>query len=59
MTTVSVWLLIVVATYGAGTGQVTVLERFPTVEQCEGVRKAIPADQKWTGRCIYASIVKL
>ena len=40
METVTLWLLITVGGYYGH--EATVVERFPTVEQCEHVRKSIP-----------------
>lgn len=59
MTTVTLWLLISVGGYNSN--QVTVVERFPSAEQCEHVRKSIPfwtaALQKET-RCIEAKVAR-
>ena len=53
MITATVWLLLSVM--GSG-GHVTVVERFPTVEQCQHVAKNLPEGYYKT-RCVQATIV--
>ncbi|MBQ5557935.1 MULTISPECIES: hypothetical protein [Gammaproteobacteria] len=59
METVTLWLLITVGGYYGH--EATVVERFPTVEQCEHVRKSIPFSneslRKGT-RCVEAKVLR-
>lgn len=59
MTTILVWLLLVAPNvdYGSNKGNVAVLERFASVEQCEHVRKHISPDARVVSKCVQANIV--
>ena len=61
MKTVIVWLLITVSDGASNQGNVRVVERFPTSDACEFVRKNIPPSDKRLKnsleRCIQATIV--
>jgi|GEM_PF-6605144 hypothetical protein len=59
MQAVFLWLLVVVSNGDYNRGNVDVLERFPTVEQCEQVRKNLPkADyDAYSARCIQAQVI--
>ena len=62
MSTITLWLLLVVNTGGAGSGNVSVLERFATPEECMRVQGLIPAySAQFRGfntRCVQATVVR-
>lgn len=60
MKTILVWLLISVSDGSYNRGNVTVVERFATLKDCEHVRAATPkAEMQQEMRCVQANIVVL
>lgn len=58
MNTIIVWLLVSVSNSGNNYGTLTVVGKFPTVENCEFVQKNLPASTNIQARCIQATLVK-
>lgn len=59
MSTVLVWLLIATSTGPRNTGNVSVIAKFQSAEQCEHVRKNIPrVPYSAEAVCIQANILK-
>jgi hypothetical protein len=56
MTTVTLWLLISMAGYGGG--QVVVIERFVTEQDCEHVRSSLSKQTNAWTRCIQARVAR-
>ena len=56
MTTILVWLLLVVSDGPYNRGTASVLEKFPTAEQCEHVRRYIPTTVV-ESHCVQANIL--
>lgn len=56
MTTILVWLLLVTSNGGNAYGHAHVMEKFPTAEMCEHVRRNIPGVGV-AARCIQAEIL--
>lgn len=58
MIEVLVWILVSVSypNSSAGTGTLTVVERFKTSEQCEHVNRNLPIKGDLATRCIQANI---
>jgi hypothetical protein len=60
MTTITLWLLISVNSnyYSAESGHYTVIDRFPTVADCEHVQRSLPENVSAKSRCIQAKVVR-
>jgi len=60
MNTVLLWLLVSISDGGSNRGNIVVIERFATVEDCEHVRKNLPmgAYVSNTARCIQANVIR-
>lgn len=60
MMVISMWLLITISTGSYNRGNVTVVERFPTVQECEKVRAEVRSldinENSVSSRCIQATV---
>lgn len=57
VTTVTLWLLIVMSDSGTNRGAHAVIDRFVTVDSCEHVRKNLPGSAySYHARCVQANV---